>query len=118
MRKNWPYWLRGGIILAVIYPIFYYFIIFVAGLLEDAFFGGSADASSDNFVLDTINVILFFIIVFLTVPVVLASKLFDVNNSVTVVIIVVVVGFIVGSLIGLIIGKIKKKKQVPSQQNF
>ena len=95
--KDLSYWLRGGLIGLVAYPLLFHLLIFIAkisylGILVGLLF-------------------LSFFVYILTIPIILLNMLFDniIIDMVTSTIIFAVSGFIIGAVLGFIIQKIRRK---------
>jgi len=121
--KNWPYWLRGGIISFII--VFALTILYTLNLviIELIVPGGDIDYISG--IEDILTVISFFMIVIIafivSIPL-LPLSIFGVRSipgidagnilsNYLFFFFMSIIWFIIGAIIGLIVGKVKKKKQ-------
>ena len=93
--KNWPYWLKGGIILDVVYLLVVSMYVI-------------------TFLIENISQSIFILLYFISFPAFLILRLieYDSHNVITYTIIIsFLIYFILGALIGLIYGKIKNSRK-------
>lgn len=95
--KNWPYWLKGGLITILIYLLLTIFLIIIFFIFKSQ-----------------ISLIFFQII---SLPTTLVNNLFGIysghNGIINKIFFTsIIIYFIIGFIIGLIYGKIKKKREV------
>lgn len=108
--KNWPYWLRGGII-AVIFFIIFFTIIFHALITQKNSIGDDSIwlIKTIDF-LRVIKIIIAFPIVVIFLPSFISDDAPTLSQNLMFNTILYLYIFILGALVGWIYGKIKKRK--------
>ncbi len=103
--KNWPYWVKGGLIFTILVLL----VTFIIGLIAVISYSNILFSGKDIF-------LIYFIIIYLFPSYSLLNVLkhspgsFLEGDIITAIISSSIIWFLIGALIGFIIGKIKQKK--------
>ncbi len=104
--KNWPYWLKGGLIFTMLVLL----VTFIIGLIAVISYSNIPFSGKDIF-------LIYFIIIYLFPSYSLLNVLksspgsFLEGNIITAIITSSVIWFLIGALIGFVIGKIKSSRK-------